>query len=143
MALRRADPFFRSTFARVALAPYIGGTVFHVLRLVLGFPIEEMPCELDWVVLVLGGYACAGFIRFAREVRFAGPGDKLLYGLVILHLGGSVVMHAYSLIARNHDWARVFPRWYSGLAIVYFVILGLYCLRLSRRLEEDAGAARP
>ena len=114
-----------------------------MLRLVLGFPIEEMPYELDWVVIVLGGYACAGFIRFAREVRFTGPGDKLLYGLVILHLGGSVVLHAYSLVVRNHDWAQVFPRWYSGLAIVYFVVLGLYCLRLSRRLAGEAGAARP
>lgn len=100
-----------------------------------------MPYELDWVVVVLGGYACAGFIRFAREVRFSGPWDRLLYGLVILHLGGSVVMHACSLIVRNHDWARVFPRGYSYLAIVYFVVLGLYCLRLSRRLAADTNAA--
>jgi hypothetical protein len=102
-----------------------------------------MPYELDWVVVVLGGYACAGFIRFAREVSFSGPWDKLLYGLVILHLGGSVVMHAYSLIARTHDWAQAFPRGYSYFAIVYFVVLGLYCLRLSRRLGDVATAARP
>ena len=135
------ERFFFKTFARVALIPYVGGTIFHVLRLTLGFPIEEMPYELDWVVIVLGGYACAGFVRFAREVRFGGPWDKLLYGLVILHLGGSVVMHAYSLLVHNHDWAQVFPRGYSDFAIVYFVVLGLYCLELSRRLARDA--ARP
>jgi len=101
-----------------------------------------MPYELDWVVIVLGGYACAGFIRFAREISFSGPWDKLFYGLVILHLGGSVVMHAYSLIARTHDWAQVFPRGYSYFAIVYFVVLGLYCLRLSRRLGGVANTAR-
>ena len=127
---------FRTTFARVALVPYLGGTVFHVLRLVLDFPTDAMPYELDWVVLVLGGYACAGFIRYAREVRFSGPWDKLLYALVILHLGGSVVLHAYSLVARDHDWATVFPRGYSYFAIAYFVVLGLYCWRLGRRLRQ-------
>ena len=134
--------FFRATFARVALVPYVGGTIFHALRLVFDLPIEDMPYELDWVVVVLGGYACAGFIRFAREVRFTGPWDKLLYGLVTVHLGGSVVMHGRSLVTRNHDWAKVFPRAYSGFAVAYFVVFGLYCFRLSRRLAK-ANDARP
>ena len=132
---------FFSTFAKAAVLPYVGGTIFHVLRLTLGFPIEEMPDELDWVVIVVGGYACAGFLRFAREVRFKGPGDKLLYLLVIVHLGVSVVLHAYSLIVGHHEWATVFPRGYSYFAVFYFVVLGAYCVALSRRL--GTGAARP
>jgi hypothetical protein len=101
-----------------------------------------MPYPLDWVVVVVGGYACAGFILFARAVRFDGLWERILYGLVILHLGISVVMHAYSLIVRNHDWTTVFPLGYSYFAVFYFVVLGLYCLALSRRIAWDASGGR-
>ncbi len=132
---------FYRTFAWVALLPYVGGTVFHGLRLARRFTAEEMPYPVDWVVVVVGGYATAGFIRFARTVRFTGMRDRILYGLVIVHLGLSAVVHAWSLATGNHDWVTAFPLGYSWFALFYFVGLGLYCLTLGRRIAREAPRA--
>ena len=103
--------FYFRTFAKVALLPYIGGTVAHALRLIYKFPILETPIWLHWGIVVVGGYAGFGFIYHLRKIRFRGIPDKILYGLVIFHLDGSVIMHAYSLITRSNDWMGIFPMW--------------------------------
>ena len=58
--------FYFKTFARVALLPYIGGTVIHILRLIYNFPIAEIPFEVDWLVVIIGGYAGIGLIIYAN-----------------------------------------------------------------------------
>ena len=52
---KNMDSFYYKTFARICLLPYIGGTIIHILRLIYGFSIEEIPSEVDWVVVVIGG----------------------------------------------------------------------------------------
>ena len=99
---------YYKTFVRVALLPYVGGTIIHILRLIYDFPIEQMPTEVDWVVVVIGGYAGVGLIVFANRVPFENLWDKVGYGLLIFHLDGSVVFHAYMLFAGSHDALRVF-----------------------------------
>ena len=42
-----SDSFYFKTFARLALLPYIGGTVVHILRLIYNFSIDEMPFDLN------------------------------------------------------------------------------------------------
>jgi len=49
--------FYFKTFARLALLPYIGGTVIHILRLIYNLPIDKIPFEVDWLVVIIGGYA--------------------------------------------------------------------------------------
>ena len=128
--------FYYKTFARLALLPYVGGTIVHILRLIYDFPIEQMPTEVDWLVVVIGGYAGVGLIVFANRVPFENLWDKVGYGLLIFHLDGSVVFHVYMLFAGTHDALRVFPYWYSFLAVGYFIGLGLYVLRLNKRLYK-------
>ena len=128
--------YFR-TFAKVAIVPYIGGTVAHTLRLIYKFPIVEAPFWIHWVIVLLGGYASLGFIFHVSKIKFHGIIDKILYGLVIFHLGGSVIMHAYSLVVQNNNWMDVFSLEYSYFAIVYFVGLGLYCKSLSKRIDAQ------
>ncbi len=125
---------YYKTFARVALLPYVGGTIIHILRLIYDFPIEQMPTEVSWLIVVIGGYAGVGLIVFANRVPFENLWDKVGYGLLIFHLDGSVVFHAYMLFAGSHDALRVFPYWYSFLAVGYFIGLGLYVRRLNNRL---------
>ncbi len=126
--------FYFKTFARLALLPYIGGTVVHILRLIYNFPIDEMPFEADWLVVIIGGYAGIGLIIYANRIPFHNLFDKIIYGLLIFHLDGSVILHAYILWAGSHDVLNVFSYGYSFFAVAYFMAFGYYVLRLKQRL---------
>lgn len=125
--------YFKS-FARVCLLPYIGGTIIHILRLIYHLQITEIPVEVDWVVVTVGGYAGLGLIIFANKIPFKGRWDKIAYGLLIFHLDGSVIIHTYILYAGNNNVLGIFPYWYSWVAVAYFLALGLYVLDLNKRL---------
>ena len=126
--------FYYKTFARVCLLPYIGGTIIHILRIIYDFPIEEIPLEIDWFIVVIGGYGGLGLIIFANKILFKNVWDKIAYGLLIFHLDGSVILHAYILLVGNHDILNIFPYWYSFIAIGYFLALGYYVFTLNKRL---------
>ena len=126
--------FYFKTFARVALLPYIGGTVIHILRLIYNFPIDEIPFEADWLVVIIGGYAGIGLVIYANRIPFQNLFDKMIYGLLIFHLDGSVVLHAYILWAGSHEVLNVFSYRYSFFAVAYFMAFGYYVLRLKTRL---------
>ena len=118
----------------MCLLPYIGGTIIHILRLIYDFPITEIPVAVDWVVVTVGGYAGLGLIVFANKIPFNNIWDKIAYGLLIFHLDGSVILHAYILYVGNHNALGIFPYWYSFVAVGYFLALGLYVLNLNERL---------
>jgi len=126
--------FYYKTFARVCLLPYIGGTIIHILRIIYDFPIEKIPLEIDWFIVVIGGYGGLGLIIFANKILFKNVWDKIAYGLLIFHLDGSVILHAYILLVGNHDILNIFPYWYSFIAIGYFLALGYYVFTLNKRL---------
>ena len=126
--------FYYKTFARVCLLPYIGGTIIHILRIIYDFPIEKIPLEIDWFIVVIGGYGGLGLIIFANKILFTNVWDKIAYGLLIFHLDGSVILHAYILLVGNHDILNIFPYWYSFIAIGYFLALGYYVFTLNKRL---------
>jgi len=128
------NSFYYKTFARFALLPYIGGTVIHILRLIYNFSYEEIPFEADWLVVVVGGYAGLGLIIYANKIPFKNLLDKIIYGLLIFHLDGSVILHAYMLWTRSHEIFNIFPYWYSFIAVAYFLGLGYYVLTLNKRL---------
>jgi len=96
--------------------------------------LEEIPFEADWLVVVVGGYAGLGLIIFATRIPFKNIWDKIIYGLLIFHLDGSVILHAYLLSIGNHDILNIFPYWYSFIAIGYFLALGLYVINLNKKL---------
>ena len=131
------DSFYYKTFARLALLPYIGGTIAHIFRLLYDFPIERIPTEVDWLIVVIGGYAGVGLVLFANRVPFVNLWDKVGYGLLIFHLNGSVLLHAYMLFVESHDALLIFPYWYSFLAVGYFIGLGLYVRRLNDTLYRE------
>ncbi len=126
--------FYYKTFARVCLLPYIGGTIIHILRIIYDFPIEEIPLEIDWFIVVIGGYGGLGLIIFANKILFKNVWDKIAYGLLIFHLDGSVILHTYILFVGNHNILNIFPYWYSLIAIGYFLALGLYVINLNKKL---------
>ena len=126
--------FSFKTFARICLLPYIGGTVIHLLRIIYRFPIEEIPFEVDWFILIIGGYAGLGLIIFAGKIPFKNAWDKIAYGLLVFHLDGSVIVHAYILFKGDHNALAIFPYWYSFAAVVYFLALGIYVLNINKRL---------
>lgn len=126
--------FYYKTFARVCLLPYIGGTIIHLLRIIYDFPIEKIPLEIDWFIVIIGGYGGLGLIIFANKILFKNVWDKIAYGLLIFHLDGSVILHAYILYVGNHDILNIFPYWYSFISIGYFSALGLYVFNLNKKL---------
>jgi len=95
-----------------------------------------MPVAVDWVVVTLGGYAGLGLIVFARQIPFRNIWDKIAYGLLIVHLDGSVIVHAYILFSGNQSVLGIFPYWYSFVAVGYFLALGVYVLNLNKRLAR-------
>jgi len=128
------NSFYYKTFARLAMIPYIGGTVIHILRLIFNFSYEEIPFEVDWLIIIIGGYAGLGLIIYAKRIPFKNIWDKIIYGLLIFHLDGSVILHTYILVTGSHDILKIFPYWYSFIAIGYFLGLGLYVFNLNKRL---------
>lgn len=130
--------FYFKTFLRVSLLPYIGGTIAHILRLIYNLPIGQMPWFIDWFIILIGGYGGLGLILFAKKIPFKNIGDKIAYGLLIFHLNGSVIFHAYMLLTKNHDPLSVFSFNYSFFALAYFIALGIYVLNLKRRLYQKS-----
>jgi len=128
------NSFYFKTFARVALLPYIGGTVIHILRLIYNLPVNKIPFEADWLVVIVGGYAGLGLIIYANRIPFQNLFDKIIYGLLIFHLNSSVIVHAYILWVGNHEVLSVFSYGYSYFAVAYFVGFGYYVLSLNKRL---------
>ena len=128
--------FYFKTFLKVALIPYVGGAVLHVLRLIYDFPLSYIPYEVDYLVTFLAGYSGVGLIVFAKRIPFINMLDKILYGFVVFHLTGSAILHGYTIIVQNHDFFKIFSYNYSYFAVLYFVIFGVYCFLLRRRLEE-------
>ncbi len=132
--------FYFKTFARVALLPYIGGTVIHILRLIYNFPITEIPFEVDWLVVIIGGYAGIGLIIYANRIPFKNLFYKIIYGLLIFHLYGSVILHTYILWAGSHEVLSVFSYNYSFFAVAYFMGFGYYVISLNKRLYRKQTA---
>ncbi len=128
------NSFYFKTFARLALLPYVGGTVIHILRLIYNLPIDEIPFEADWLVVIVGGYAGLGLIVYANRIPFQNLVDKIIYGLLIFHLDGSVILHAYILWVGSHQVLNVFSYGYSVFAVAYFMGFGYYVLSLNKRL---------
>ena len=126
--------FYFNSFARVCLLPYIGGTIIHILRLIYNIPITEMPFEVDWVIVILGGYGGIWLILFANTIPFKNVWDKIAYGILIIHLDGSVVLHSYILFAGNHNTLSIFPYSYSFFAVGYFLVLGIYVIGINKKL---------
>ena len=128
------NSFYFKTFARVALLPYVGGSVIHIVRLIYNFPIDKIPFEVDWFVVTIGGYAGIGLIVYANRIPFCSLFDKIIYGLLIFHLNGSVILHAYILWAGSHEVLNVFSYEFSFFGVAYFMGLGYYGTRLKKRL---------
>lgn len=126
--------FYYKTFARVCLLPYIGGTILHTLRLIYNFRIENLPSEIDWFIVIIGSYSVLGLFVFSKQIPFTSIWDKIGYGLLIFHLGGSVILHAYILLIGNHEILNIFPYWYSFIAVGYFIAFGLYVFKLNKKL---------
>lgn len=130
--------FYYRTYAGVALLPYVGGTIVHVVRLMNGNAVIHIPFAVDYVVVFVGGYAGIGFVLFMRRIPFTHLAARILHGLVAFHLLGSVVLHARAILVGNHDLFAVFSYGYSYFAVVYFVVLGSYCFLLQRRIRRGA-----
>ena len=95
--------------------------------------IRVRAAVVHWFVIIVGGYAGIGLIAFVRRVPFANGWDRLGYGVLVFHLGGSVVFHAYMLMVDDYGALTVFPYGYSFFAVAYFIGLGLYVRRTYRR----------
>lgn len=125
--------FYFKTFARICLIPYIGGTIIHLIRLIWNISLVEIPFEVDWLIVILGGYGGAGLILFHKHISFKNIWDKIAYALLIFHLIGSVILHTYILVEGDHSILNIFPYWYSFIAIGYFIAFGIYVIHLNKR----------
>ena len=111
---------YRRTFSRAVAIVYTGGTVAQVLHLLLRFGWEDMPFWVDWALIVVGTYGGLGLLLFARSVAWRGGWEKVVHGLIVVHLFASIVMHVRALVVRNHEFFAAFPDAYSYFAAAYF-----------------------
>ncbi len=110
----------RRVFPRVVSLTYTGGTVVHILRLILRFDLKFMPFEVDWVIVTLGPIGVTGLIVFSKHIYYRGRWEHITHWLIVIHLFISVVVHAWILAVRSHDVVSVFPYSYSYFAVLYF-----------------------
>jgi len=130
------NSFYFKTYARACLFPYIGGTISQILRLIYDVNNDLMPKEVSWIVIVLGLYVTPGLIIFVNKISFKNIWDKMAYGLLTFQLVGAVLVHSYILLKGSSIVLHAFPHryWYSFIAVVYFLTMGLYVLCLNKRL---------
>ena len=100
---------------------YTGGSVAQLLKLVYGFPWQEMPYVIDWLIVILGTVGVLTLTIQTRHIDYRGWWEKPVHVLIIAHLGISVVLHLWTIYVQNHDLYAAFPVEYSYIALVYFL----------------------
>jgi len=95
-----------------------------------------MPTWIHALLTILAAYAGFGFISHIGKVKFQNIFEKFLYILILLHLSSTAILHLYSIIFNSNDWIKIFPFWYSFMAIGYFAIFAYYSFRLNSKLKE-------
>ncbi len=101
---------------------YTGGTVAQALKLLLDFGWEYMPFWVDWALIGLGTYGGVGLLLFVRGVAWRGTWEKVVHGVIVVHLLGSVLVHAWVVIVGHHEFFTAFPYEYSYFAVGYFAL---------------------
>jgi hypothetical protein len=132
--------FYRSSFPRLTAALYTGGAAFHFMRVVTGFSPTDIPYFIDWVIALIGLYGGLGFLVFFRELSPQSRWRQVLSGIMVFHLLGSTMLHAYILATRSHSVLGVFPLAYSAGAILAF--LGFAWVAGTTRLGLVTAASR-
>jgi len=132
--------FYRSSFPRLTAALYTGGAAFHFMRVVSGFSPTDIPYFIDWVIALIALYGGLGFLVFFRALSPPSRWRRVLSGLMVFHLLGSTVLHAYILATRSHSVLGVFPVAYSAGAI--FAFLGFAWVAGTTRLGSVTAASR-
>ncbi len=107
---------------RIVALIYTGGTVAHLLRLMVGFTWRDMPFWVDWALVVAGPIGLWGLLRHARAIVWRGRWERWVHWLIVAHLGASVLVHLWILAAGTHRPLAVFPAGYSYFALVYFAL---------------------
>ena len=111
---------YTKSFLKVGALVLVGGMVAHMLRLTVGLPVLQTPVSLHSFLVVLPAYTVFGCIVYWRQIDLAGIPRKITLALIILLLLTTVVMHAYSIAADDNSWYRIFPMWYSALAVIVY-----------------------
>ena len=63
------------------------GTLAQVLRLTFDFPLSKIPFAVDWVIIGLGSVGALGLVLGSRDIAYRGSWEKIVHGLIIVHLG--------------------------------------------------------
>lgn len=132
--------FYRSSFPRLTAALYTGGAALHFMRVVAGFSPTDIPYFIDWIIALIALYGGLGFLVFFRELSPPSRWRRVLSGIMVFHLLGSTVVHAYILATRSHSVLGVFPVAYSAGSI--FVFLGFAWVAATTRLGSVTAASR-
>ncbi len=117
---QRATTQFVVLSLRAAAVLYTAGTLARVLRLTFDFPLTEIPFAVDWVIIGLGSIGALGLVLGSRDIAYRGSWEKIVHGLIIVHLGISVLMHLWAVVRGDHEMFRIFSYQYSAVAVVYF-----------------------
>ena len=102
-------------------ALYTGGSIAQLLKLIYQFPWQEMPFVIDWAIVSLGTIGAYTLVVNTRRIAYRGWWEKPVHYLIIVHLGASVVLHAWTIYVQNHDLYAAFPLAYSYFALTYFL----------------------
>lgn len=101
---------------------YTGGSIAQLLKLIYKFPWQEMPFLIDWAIVILGTVGVYTLVVNTRLIDYRSWWEKPVHFLIIIHLGASVVLHAWTINVQNHDLYAAFPLAYSYFALAYFLI---------------------
>ena len=132
---------YRAKFSKLIAVIYTAGTAAHVLRLVVGFGLQDMPFAPDWVLVILGPIALLGLVMFGNQVAYRGSWERVVHWLIAGHLFLSVGLHLWILVAHTHEMLAVFPYEYSYFAVIYFAFFAWRSWTMQLRPVEHVRAA--
>jgi hypothetical protein len=110
----------RTSFPSLTAALYAGGALAHLVRVLVGLPLAQMPFLIDWIVTLLALYGGLGFALYFRDLAPARRWRRVCVVLMLAHLLATVVLHLYILAAASHAVLGIFPVGYSAAALAYF-----------------------
>jgi hypothetical protein len=117
---------------------YSGGTVAQLLKLVYGFPWQEMPFIIDWLIVVLGIIGLTTLAMQTRRIDYRGWWERPVHFLIMAHLGVSVALHLWTIYIQNHDLYAVFPFEYSYFALAYFAFFAWRSWTVRLLIRQEA-----
>lgn len=113
-------------FKYAAIATILVGVYLHVTRLFIGDDLlirYVFTPRFDMLLALPMAYAGITGILSWRQVQFSGTAHKILYGLAVFYIAGSIPLHIATFFTQSTEFIRVFPMGFSLALLPWYALV--------------------